>query len=186
MAETYTHQGDIAMAIARSQREIIAEVKAGRTPATVASFSDLHDYADANEYGGLCDEGSDWDADDANAVQDAVDLWVKSGALADLAPLCETCDAPVGTGVGNPAILVSEGGDIPDTIICGECLTAVEEGDAERADYLVDCAVTGEYHSCVEWATYDADKDAPYCAGCRLQLSRAGDAVVMPDAIPED
>jgi len=88
----------IEYAIERSKLEILEDIKNGPVPATVSSFSELHDYVDANEYGGLCEDG--WwslpeDAtdkqlaenhglylrhlDQANAVQDAVDAWLKRG-----------------------------------------------------------------------------------------------------------
>ena len=67
--------------IARSKREILADIRDGVLPSDVASFSDLNEHVDANEYGGLCE-------DDAmvgdyiglgNAVQHEVDRWLKAG-----------------------------------------------------------------------------------------------------------
>ena len=97
----------IEYAIERSKAEILEDMAHGPVPVTVANFSELHDYVDANEYGGLC-EDQFWvlpeDATDkeladndgfyllqktldlANAVQDAVNLWITSGdAQRDLA-----------------------------------------------------------------------------------------------------
>lgn len=78
--------------IIRMKSEILADIAAGRVPSTVASFSELHDYVDANEYGGFCsaeyvaqfglpsDEGyPDSLTDFANAAQDAVHAWIKAG-----------------------------------------------------------------------------------------------------------
>ena len=84
-------------AIVRSQMEILEDMESGRVPVTVASFSELHDYVDANEYGGLCEDlwwclpedatDKQYDENDgncllhfdlANAVQSAVDQWLKS------------------------------------------------------------------------------------------------------------
>jgi hypothetical protein len=42
--------------IARMKSEILADIVAGTVPASVSSFSELHDYVDANEYGGFCDD----------------------------------------------------------------------------------------------------------------------------------
>lgn len=82
------------VAILRSKAEILGEIAAGNLPATVATFAELHDYLDANELGGLCEEGSATaalalgemlgeDSDDAanfaNEVQDAVDAWLRAG-----------------------------------------------------------------------------------------------------------
>ena len=85
----------IEHAIERSKAEILEDIAAGVVPGTVSSFSELHEYVDANEYGGLCSDA--WfclpeHADDltveANggwllhfehsvAVQDAVDTWLQ-------------------------------------------------------------------------------------------------------------
>lgn len=42
--------------IQRMKTEILADVRAGRVPKDVSSFSQLHDFVDANEYGGLCED----------------------------------------------------------------------------------------------------------------------------------
>jgi len=82
--------------IALAKSSIVALIAAGTIPATVANFSELHDYIDANELGALCDE-STWPAmaededgnadpedhaawlDECAAVQDAVDAWLLAG-----------------------------------------------------------------------------------------------------------
>lgn len=86
--------------VARMKREILEEMDAGRIPRTVSSFSELHDYIDANELGGFCEEklasdlcihfgGYDWWSDQyneqglpegmmdyINECQSAIDLWL--------------------------------------------------------------------------------------------------------------
>ena len=67
----------------RAKKEVLADVAAGVVPVTVASFSELHDYVDANGYGGAFED----DAPDTNdemwdAVQCAIDDWIKSGEMA--------------------------------------------------------------------------------------------------------
>lgn len=42
--------------IDRMKHEILADMNDGKVPRTVKSFAELHDYVDANEYGGFCDE----------------------------------------------------------------------------------------------------------------------------------
>jgi len=76
--------GDVPSAVALAIVQITADIRSGRVPSTVRDFSQLHDYVDANEYGGLCDDASgiDWtnDNDDAgNAVQDKVNALILSG-----------------------------------------------------------------------------------------------------------
>jgi len=79
--------------------EILSDVENGIVPPTVASFSELHDYVDANLYGGteaLLDE-LDADVPDtdeghsnaltalcdlANPAMDTVDSWIKAGGIA--------------------------------------------------------------------------------------------------------
>ena len=81
-----------AECVKRIKREIREDMASGLIPPTVASFGGLHDYIDANEYGGFCDDlGYDgfhsisdqfpsWEAfvNFANAVHDEVDAWLKS------------------------------------------------------------------------------------------------------------
>jgi len=76
--------GDFDTAVARGKEEISDDVAAGIVPASVASFSELHDYVDANEYGGLCDPDAfggveTYGIEFAAAVQDALDAWIKAG-----------------------------------------------------------------------------------------------------------
>ena len=84
----------IQESIELAKAQIGQDVSSGIVPVTCASFSELHDYADANEYGGLCGPDMPILADDdsnlaechahtdfCNAVQDALDRWIKSGGL---------------------------------------------------------------------------------------------------------
>lgn len=79
------------------KREILTDIEDGLVPETVASFSELHDYRDANCYGGFCDDrcadalieafgGRDENEgmpqgmlDFINAAQGAIDEWLKGG-----------------------------------------------------------------------------------------------------------
>lgn len=56
---------------------ILMDVVTGVVPANVASFSELHDYVDANGYFG------DMMARDASPLADALDAWIKSGGITD-------------------------------------------------------------------------------------------------------
>jgi hypothetical protein len=85
--------------IERMKREVLKDVKLGKVPSTVKTFAELHDYVDANEYGGFCDEAfSDMLTqhfggpnkktgmpqgmlDFMNAAQNAIDTWIKEGGL---------------------------------------------------------------------------------------------------------
>lgn len=72
--------------VSRIKAEILGLVAEGRIPATCASFSELHDYCDANMLGG----GDNIDVDSQefqdfceqlNIAQNAVDAWIKAGGL---------------------------------------------------------------------------------------------------------
>ena len=72
--------------IMRMKSEILHDIADGKVPADVMSFSDLHDYVDANVYGGFCEDGnraidglpSHQKADVLNYCQYVVDSWLKS------------------------------------------------------------------------------------------------------------
>jgi hypothetical protein len=92
MPDTIDWPHAIAVAVARSKKEVEEDVASGRVPRDVASFSELHDYVDANEYGGLCDTVpwitsagrarlSEDGTDAANQVQNEVDAWIKAGGV---------------------------------------------------------------------------------------------------------
>jgi len=97
---------DIRAAIRLAEAQVLADIRSGRVPSTVTTFAELHDYVDANEYGGLCQPGPFWQAGDsddrpdtfdarmtaAGAVQDAVDGWLRRRANA-----CPSCAHPAHT-----------------------------------------------------------------------------------------
>lgn len=62
--------------VVRIQREITEDVADGIVPAAVSSFTELHDYLDANTYGGLCDDNAHVLTDTVAIVQDEVDRWL--------------------------------------------------------------------------------------------------------------
>ena len=78
------------------KREVIADVMAGNVPASVADYSELHDYVDANYYGGAFD--GDFEIEDTdywNAAQTAISQWIEAGGLRDMdqfvLPSCHRC-----------------------------------------------------------------------------------------------
>lgn len=96
MTDTFTPP-TLEETVARMKREILADISAGRVPASVKTFSALHDHVDANEYGGFCeDEFADnmimhfggRDEHEGmpqaylnymNAAQDAIGTWLAEG-----------------------------------------------------------------------------------------------------------
>jgi hypothetical protein len=46
----------IDQTLARMREEILEDIRTHRVPISVSSFSGLHDYVDANAYGGFCDD----------------------------------------------------------------------------------------------------------------------------------
>ena len=64
--------------IEQIKREIESDIAAGVIPANVATFSELHDHVDANEYGDLTTKNSGLSFDKINVIQGAVDEWLRS------------------------------------------------------------------------------------------------------------
>ncbi|MBC7845532.1 MAG: hypothetical protein H7Y10_03470 [Flavobacterium sp.] len=66
--------------LAQAKKEILSDIKEGIVPNTVTSFSDLHDFVDANYYGGFCDENykASKDFEFENEIQTKLDEWIKS------------------------------------------------------------------------------------------------------------
>ncbi len=72
--------------IMRMKYEILHDISNSKVPADVINFGDLHDYVDANEYGGFCEDGNrvidalppDQKCDVLNYCQDVIDFWLKS------------------------------------------------------------------------------------------------------------
>lgn len=79
--------------VARMKAEILADIANGTVPQSIKNFSELHDYVDANCYGGFCDDeymSKMWahfgcGPDDGcpeevyvldNAAQNAVNIWL--------------------------------------------------------------------------------------------------------------
>ncbi len=89
---TPEQQAFVKDAIELGKRQIQFEIAIGRIPPTAIEFSELHNYVDANEFGGLCDdnrldalvdrdtnEGSEVFCEIANQVQAALDEWLRHG-----------------------------------------------------------------------------------------------------------
>lgn len=78
---------DFAATVQQMKYEIARDQQAGRVPTTVDNFGELHNYVDANEYGGFCDprgplagsECEDWAHWYVNGAQDAVHAWLAAG-----------------------------------------------------------------------------------------------------------
>lgn len=97
--EQYTWRAALLWSVIASMKlGIINDINAGIIPPTVKSFSDLHNYVDANEYGGFCidtfaeelielfggrgdDEGlpDDYVAF-MNEAQNIIDAWIKNAS----------------------------------------------------------------------------------------------------------
>lgn len=95
------NKSDLPATIARIKLEIMEDVRVGRIPSTVASFVQLQDFVDANEYGGFCEDqladamilefgGRDEHEgmpqgmlDFINAAQGKIDEWLAAGGIAN-------------------------------------------------------------------------------------------------------
>lgn len=88
-----TIEKDLHSTVTRVKGEILLDVAKGTVPMTCSSFSELHDYVDANGYGGAFEDAPICADDDSNiaechantdfwnAVQGKVDAWLKHGGM---------------------------------------------------------------------------------------------------------
>jgi hypothetical protein len=70
-----------AAIVARIKQEILQDVATGVLPGMPATFAELHDYVDANTYGGLSDVHADIDTDELITIQNEVDDWLIQEAI---------------------------------------------------------------------------------------------------------
>ena len=61
--------------------ELCEDIASGLVPSTVSSFAELHDYVDANCYGGFCDDDADFEFEFTVRCQNALDRLIKIGAF---------------------------------------------------------------------------------------------------------
>lgn len=69
--------------IKRMKAEILSDMRSGTLPVSVCSFSDLHDYVNANCYGGSVVEDVERDIALLNEAQNAVGAWLKRSTLSN-------------------------------------------------------------------------------------------------------
>ena len=62
----------------RAWREIGEDIRKGVVPANVRSFGDLHNYVDANEYGGFTEDDCPLSIEEMGQVQEALDRTLKN------------------------------------------------------------------------------------------------------------
>ena len=64
----------------QAKEEILFDIITKIVPSNITSFSELHNFVDANYYGGFCDKNykPSKDFKIENRVQDKLDKWIKS------------------------------------------------------------------------------------------------------------
>lgn len=68
--------------VEKAKKEIIEDIQKGVIPSSISSFGELHEYVDANCYGGICDDDyimlcNDDDIDTINDIQTTLSRWLK-------------------------------------------------------------------------------------------------------------
>lgn len=82
-----TFPATIPATVARAQSSIIEDVMEGIVPVDVPDFASLHDFVDANGYGGFFEGHPAMDlevqdsCDFVNEVQDQLDAWIRAGGI---------------------------------------------------------------------------------------------------------
>ncbi len=76
-------QSEVVDRVKMAKKSIRKDVKSGIVPRTIESFSDLHEYVDANKYGGFLEQ--DYEMTEnfelENRVQEQVNDWIVKGGL---------------------------------------------------------------------------------------------------------
>jgi hypothetical protein len=73
-------EAEVQRAVTRAMQEIVRDTQAGILPPEVRDFSTLHDYVDANGYGGFFEEEyQDVSIEFVAEVQDRVNTWLEHG-----------------------------------------------------------------------------------------------------------
>lgn len=65
--------------IERAKAEIVSDICSKNVPDTITSFAELHEFCDANAYGGLIDGQFDDIINIGNIVQEELDKWISTG-----------------------------------------------------------------------------------------------------------
>jgi len=72
-----------AVTVSRMKLEILADIMGGHVKSDIKSFSDLHNYVDANKYGGFLEEGYEPSPNFTfeNECQWLINSWIRDGGL---------------------------------------------------------------------------------------------------------
>lgn len=76
---------ELTAELVKTAKDLIQDdISNGNVPAAVKSFSELHDYVDANEYFLEIEHDLDWDTfvEVANEATEILDKWIKNGMAA--------------------------------------------------------------------------------------------------------
>ncbi|MFS8979477.1 hypothetical protein PO002_34220 [Cupriavidus necator] len=138
----------VAASIELGMQQIQREIAAGRIPPTITEFSALHDYVDANEFGGLCDEDGQWRrlfpretatdeelfCEAANRVQDALTKWLANSAERNALLVTNLIDDALNAAcLAVQTRLKLDYGDVAGVFFSGEQKTVFEEMFARYA-----------------------------------------------------
>jgi len=128
---------DVATAVEEVKAEILADIAKGIQPADVPDFSTLHDYVDANEYGGFCDEDrrAHWDTDALAMMQDVVNKWLMERTPVEEGE-CYVCDKVITEADEDRGQVFMDEGNGPAVDVCsdrcGDAFYNVDEDQWEK------------------------------------------------------
>ena len=83
VGQNNTESNSVNYHFERAKKEILEDIEDGNVPNDVDSFNELHEYVDANGYGGFFDDDYEISKDFVveNEVHKKLDKWIKSGGL---------------------------------------------------------------------------------------------------------
>ena len=118
-----------AAIVSAMKAEILSDIDAGTVPASVTSFSELHDYVDANMYAdellSAREESGEPYLDFINAVTDEVDAWLQAGRPS-AAPPRQVCRVCLASCVPAASVHMNHEGQRSTFHFCSDHLEAAE------------------------------------------------------------
>lgn len=111
---------EVAEAVADMKAEILADIAKGVQPADVDDFSTLHDYVDANEYAGFCDDTKrgHWDVGTLCWVQEEVHKWLTTREIIE--DECYVCGKHITEADEDRGTVFMDEGNGPGVDVCSD------------------------------------------------------------------
>lgn len=183
--------------VLRMKTEILADVQAGQVSKDVKSFSELHDFVDANEYGGLCEESlsaalidhfGGRDENEAmpdgmmhylNSAQNMISTWITDGGIA--AHLDQSSTVFKVRNENGEFWTDEENGSITEVVF-----TTINEAVADAVTFLREATEGGLDYSGSDIEVVEFDGDNIASVSTVAEILERGNAMLLKVLNPEN